>query len=149
MTTALCCYSILRQGQGKKNSELWSLISNLYHGKASTTSHIKLLANVSYCFKDIYDETTDTEVDTGVLHSSQQSVKKHLLKSSLSCDDYRVYIAGIDITAASDLEKNNRTRSLLLISGSQLLELTKKGTAFYCKILAFASRKYDLEKIEY
>ena len=69
MIAASCCYSILRQGQGKKNSELWTLMSNLYHRKDSTVSHTKLLSNLSYCFMEIYDVTTDTVVDKDTLHS--------------------------------------------------------------------------------
>lgn len=71
----------------KKNNELWSLMSDLFHGKDSTASHIKLLADTSYCFKNIYDETTDAVVDKDVLNSTQQSINNHLLKPSLPCDD--------------------------------------------------------------
>ena len=69
-----------------------------------------------------------------------------LTTSNQTTLDSRVYTTGIDITA-SDLEKKNRT-GLQLMSGCQLLELTKKGTAFYHKAIAFASRKYDQEKME-
>ena len=44
-----------------------------------------------------------------------------------------------------DLEKKNRTGDQLL-SGRQILDMAKRGTKAYRKALAFASRKWDIEK---
>ena len=48
---------------------------------------------------------------------------------------------------STDLEKKNRTGNQLM-TGRQLYELAKKGTAYYRKALALVSKKFDLETME-
>ena len=142
-TAAMYCYSILRQGRGKTKAEICNAMSDLFHGKESTPSHIKMLANASYSFKAIYDTTTESIVDKASTSNSSASIQKHTLKTSLTLDESRLYVSGIDITAL-DLEKTYRSNDQLM-SGRQILDLAKKGTGNYRKALAFASRKFDLE----
>ena len=139
MTAALRCYSVLCRGRGKKNSELYVAMSDLYHGKSpSIPSHIKLLADASFCFKDIYDKLEESNVtDKNSTESQQDRRNKKVLKPKLHQEKSKTFIAGIDITS-SDLEKRNRT-------GTQL---AKKGTGNYCKALAYASKKIDLDTLQ-
>ena len=46
-----------------------------------------------------------------------------------------------------DLEKKNR-KGAQLLSGRQLLDMAKRGTKSYSKELAFASKRWDIEKGE-
>ena len=68
------------------------------------------------------------------------------LKSSLTRDDSRTYYTNRDILVA-DLEKKGRNGQQL-VSGRNLLDIAKKGTANYRKALSFAVKKFDLEKME-
>ena len=145
MTAALRCYSVLRQGKGKKNSDLYKSMSDLYHGKESSIpSHIKLLSEASFCFKDLYDPSTLVELDK-TSNSTRESVQQYVLKTSLTRIKTRQFHAGVEITSL-DLEKKNCSGPQLM-SGRQLLEMAKCGTSFYRKALAFASRKFDLESM--
>ena len=49
---------VLREGYGKKLSELYTSMFDLYHGNntSSIPSHIKLLCNASFCFNALYDK---------------------------------------------------------------------------------------------
>ena len=144
LTAAMYCYSLIRQGRGKTKVEICNSMSDLFHGKESTPSHIKMLANALYSFNELFDTTTESVIDKDVsVSSSVSSVQKHTLKTTLTLDESRVYTSGIEITAL-DLEKKNRTGNQLM-SGRQILDLAKKGTGNYRKALAYASRKYDLE----
>ena len=146
MTVALRCYSILRQGRGQKVRDLHASMNDLFHGKPpSKPSHLKLLCNASYCFKDLF--LASSEVNTNKSASiSVESLKTYTLKPTLHLNKSRSYIAGIDITQ-NDLKKKNRSGSQLM-TGRQIFDLAKKGTSYYRKALAFAARKYDMEKLE-
>ena len=145
MTVALRCYSILHQGKGMKQRELYASIFDLYHGKPpSKPSNLKLLCNASYSFKDLFDESSDLTTSKES-STSKQSLKTFCLKTKLHRDKSRKYFAGVDIVY-NDLEKKNRTGTPLM-SGRQIFDLAKKGTGYYRKALAFASRKYDIESM--
>ena len=121
-------------------------MNDLFHGKPpSKPSHLKLLCNASYCFKDLF--LASSEVNTNKSASiSVESLKTYTLKPTLHLNKSRSYIAGIDITQ-KDLEKKNRSGSQLM-TGRQLFDIANKGTSYYRKALAFAARKYDMEKLE-
>ena len=74
------------------------------------------------------------------------TVKRLRLKVILSRDRSRNYYTGRDIRA-DDLEKKNRTGSLL-ITGRNLLDLAVKGSKYYKKAVAFNTHKWDSSKME-
>ena len=144
MTAAMRCYSMLQQGKTKRVKELQSDISDLFHGNpaASIPSQIELLCNGSFTYKSIYSEEV---VVTTKKNASKSDINLKVLKPLLSKDVTRKYVFGKDILTW-DLEKQNRTGSQLL-SVRNILDMAKRGTLNYQKASAFASHKFDLDKI--
>lgn len=147
MTVALRCYSTLREGNGKKLSELYSCMFDRYHGNQSTSvaSNLKLLCNASYVFKNLFDENLQNTTRKSNT-SDSNDVVTHVLKPKLTRGSAKSFTASVDITV-DDLEKKNRSGPQLM-SGRQLLDMAKRGTKFYRKALAYASRKYDLDTMQ-
>ena len=106
MTAAFHCYSNLQQRKGQKTCDLYNIMYELYHGKApSKPSHISLLCNASYCFKDLFDESTDVVVDKSA-SQSKETVYKYTLKPNLHRNPTRTFLAGVDIIS-TDLERHS------------------------------------------
>ena len=147
MTVALRCYSVLREGTGKKISELYSSIFDTYHSNESLSivSNLKLLCNGSYVFKHLFDYKVQNNTNKNSSSACYDVISYVLLKVKLACGSNQSFTAGIDNTT-DDLEKKNWS-SPQLMSGRQLLDMAKLGTKFYHKALAYASRKYDLDTI--
>ena len=101
------------------------------------------MTDASFCFKDIYDKLEESNViDNNSTESQQDRHSKNVLKPKLNHEKSKTFIAGKDITS-SDLKKRNCT-------GTQLMSgrLAKKGTGNYCKALAYASRKFNLDTLQ-
>ena len=144
MTAAMRCYSVLREGDGKKLSEFYSSMFDLYHGNESSSipSHINLLCKASFCFRALYDTKTKTTTNKNTTNN-QDDTETYVLKPQLARGTNQSFISNVDISV-KDLEKKNRSGAQLM-SGRQLLDMAKRGTKFYRKALAYASRKFDLE----
>ena len=148
MTAALRCYSVMRSGNAKSLQMQYDTMSNLFHGdEPSVASNIKLLSNGSYLYKDLYDleENTDAITSKSSQSTVASQVPKLSIKLNLSRDKSRRYYADKDIIR-TDLEKKSRNGKQL-VSGRSLLEMAKKGTAYYRKALAFTHKKFDLDKM--
>ena len=147
MTVALRCFSVLREGNGKKLTELYSSMFDAYHGNESLSiaSNLKLLCNASYVFKSLFDDKVQNNTSKST-SSDSGDVVSYVLKEKLARGSNQSFFAGIDITT-DDLEKKNRSGPQLM-SGRQLLDMAKQGTKFYRKALAYASRKYDLDTMQ-
>ena len=146
MTTAMRCYSIMRSGNSKSLNSQYEYMSSLFHGDSpSIASNIKMLCSGSYVYRDMYDTY---EGDTILSKSSDVNLESRprlSLKVDLSRDKSRIYFAEEDIQYL-DLEKKGRNGQQL-VSGRNLLDLAKKGTANFRKALSFASKNFDLEKM--
>ena len=148
MTAALRCYSVMRSGNAKSLQMQYDTMSNLFHGdEPSVASNIKMLSNGSYLYKDLYDleENTDAITSKSSQSTLASQVPKLSIKINLSRDKFRRYYADKDIIR-TDLEKKSRNGKQL-VSGRSLLEMAKKGTAYYRKALAFTHKKFDLDKM--
>ena len=148
MTAAMRCYSIMRSGNAKSLQMQYETMSNLFHGdEPSIVSNIKMLCNGSYVYREIFDleEVTEAITSKASQTTSLSQQPKMTLKLNLSRDKSRMYYANKDILR-SDLEKKSRNGKQL-VSGRSILEMAKKGTAYYRKALSFASKKFDLEKM--
>ena len=137
MTCALRGYSHIKCGFGKKLAQQQKELARFYHGQAPNyPSQIKLLAEGSYTYRDLYDE--ETLVVTNKKSDKSSSVQL-FLKSVFVPDSTIRYRSGIDITGV-DLEKTLRTTSLLL-SGRKILEMARKGIRSYKKALSYCGHK--------
>ena len=148
MTAALRCYSVMRSGNAKSLQMQYDTMSNLFHGdEPSVASNIKLLSNGSFLYKDLYDleENTDAITSKSSQSTLASQVPKLSIKINLSRDKSRRYYADKDIIR-TDLEKKSRNGKQL-VSGRSLLEMAKKGTAYYRKALALTHKKFDLDKM--
>ena len=148
MSAALRCYSIMRSGNAKSLQMQYETMSNLFHGdEPSTSSNIKMLCDGSYIYRDLFDleESTDAITSKSSQSTVTSQVPKLTLKPNLSRDKSRMYFAGKHILR-SDLEKKAKNGKQL-VSGRSLLEMAKKGTAYYRKALAFTHKKFDLDKM--
>ena len=89
---------------------------------------------------------TEYLVDNDSSDSTQQSIQKHVFKSSQrACDDKsRVFTASIEMTALIQKQRKNEQH----VPGCQLLELVRKGSGLYCKVLAHTSREWDLDTMK-
>ena len=144
MTAAMRCYSIMRSGGSKSLNAQYEYMSSLYHGDApSIASNIKMLCCGSYVYRDMYDTHLGDSILTKSSDTNAESRHRLSLKVELSRDKSRVYFAEEDIFLL-DLEKKGR-KGKQLVSGRNILDLAKKGTANYRKALSFASKKLDLE----
>ena len=145
MTAALRCYSIMRSGGAKSLNAQYEYMSSLFHGdEPSIPSNIKMLSNGVYLYKPLYDVSSDNAVVLAKSATESSASPSNLsLKVTLSRNKSRLYFSNIDILY-SDLEKKGRNGSQL-VSGRNLLDLAKKGTANYRKALSFAVKKFDLE----
>ena len=146
-TAAMCCYSLMRSGKAKSVTAQYEYMSSLYHGEEpSIPSNIKMLCDGSYIYKDLYDVVDSDSITSKSDDAVAGSRDIFSLKSSLTRDDSRTYYTNRDILVA-DLEKKGRNGQQL-VSGRNLLDIAKKGTANYRKALSFAVKKFDLEKME-
>ena len=147
MTAALRCFSVLREGNGKKLNEQYNAMFQLYHGHESQSipGNLKLLCDASYCFKNIYDAKTKPTTDKNC-SSNSEGTTKYVLKSILARGMKRSFVAGDDISV-TDLEKKSRSSPELIV-GRALLETAKRGIKHYRKALAYASRKFDLDTMQ-
>ena len=146
MTAAMRCYSILRSGSAKSLNAQYETMSNLFHGdEPSIVSNIKMLADGSYVYRDLFN-VEDCDVVTSKSSEADISCPPKLtLKVELSMDKSKTYYANNDILR-SDLEKKSRNGNQI-VSGRSILEMAKKGTAYYRKALSFTSKKFDIDKM--
>ena len=107
MTVALRCFSVLREGNGKKLTELYSAMFDAYHGNESLSiaSNLKLLCNASYVFKHLFDDKVQNNTSKNT-SSSSGDIISYVLKPNLARGSNQSFTAGIDITT-DDLEKKN------------------------------------------
>ena len=110
MTVALRCYSVLREGKGKKLSDIYNSMSEWFHGnEPAIPSHLKLLCNASFCFKEIYDSVIETTTSKSN-NINKENVTKHILKEKLVWDK-NTYVAGVDIIPIDLKKKTLRSRA--------------------------------------
>ena len=147
LTAAMRCFSIMRSGSSKSTSAQHEYMFKLFHGDGnSVASNIEMLCNATYNYKDMYDVDDTQAVVSKTDSADAESRLVYSLKTCLHRDDTRKYYANIEITVR-DLEKKGRNGKQL-VSGRNLLDMAKKGTANYRKALSFAVKKFDLEKME-
>ena len=146
ITAAMRCYSILRESGSKSLNQQYEYISSLFHGdeSASIPSHIKMLCDGSYKYKELYDIAEDSDAITSKSSIGDSNTRSRVtLKVELSRNKSVLLFTGKDITR-SDLEKKGRNGKQL-VSGRNILDMGKRGLANYRKALSFASKKFDLE----
>ena len=147
LTAAMRCFSILRSGGSKSTSAQHDYMFNLFHGDGkSIPSNIEMLCSGSYFYKDLYDAVDSETVLSKSDNTDAESRISLSLKANLYRDSSRTYFANVDILAV-DMEKKGRNGKQL-VSGRNLLDMAKKGTANYRKALSFAVKKFDLDKME-
>ena len=146
MTAAMRCYSILRTSGSKSLTAQYDYMSSLFHGdEPSIPSNIKLLCEGSYVYKDLYDIVEDEAVVSRSSIQNTECRSSLSLKVSLSCNKSRVFFAGKHIVI-SDMEKKGRNGQQL-VSGRNIYDMAKRGTANYRKALSFATKKFDLDSM--
>ena len=144
MTAAMRCYSLLRSGGSKSLNSQYDYMSSLYHGdEPSIPSNIKMLCDGSFVYKELYDIAGDEAVVSKSSCDDSDSRTNLSLKVSLSRNKSRMFFVGTDILR-SNLEKKGRNGQQL-VSGRNLLDMAKRGTANYRKALSFTSKKFDLD----
>ena len=144
MTAAMRCYSLLRSGGSKSLNSQYDYMSSLYHGdEPSIPSNIKMLCDGSFVYKELYDIAGDEAVVSKSSSDDSDSRTNLSLKVSLSRNKSRMFFVGTDILR-SNLEKKGRNGQQL-VSGRNLLDMAKRGTANYRKALSFTSKKFDLD----
>ena len=120
---------------------------NLFHGDGkSIPSNIEMLCSGSYFYKDLYDAVDSETVLSKSDNTDAESRISLSLKANLYRDSSRTYFANVDILPV-DMEKKGRNGKQL-VTGRNLLDMAKKGTANYRKALSFAVKKFDLDKME-
>ena len=146
MTAAMRCYSILRTSGSKSLTAQYDYMSSLFHGdEPSIPSNIKLLCEGSYVYKDLYDIVEDEAVVSRSSIQNTECRSSLSLKVSLSRNKSRVFFAGKHIVR-SDMEKKGRNGQQL-VSGRNIYDMAKRGTANYRKALSFATKKFDLDSM--
>ena len=148
VTAAMRCYSVMRSGGSKSTSAQHDYMFSLFHGDGSSIpANVDMLCNGSYVYRELYDVNAMEEPVLSKSDDADAESRISLsLKSSLIRNKSRTYYAKIDI-CKSDLEKKGRNGKQL-VSGRNLLDMAKKGTANYRKALSFAVKKFDLEKMD-
>ena len=140
LIAAMWCYSSLRSSGSKSLNAQYEYMSSLYHGdEPSIPSNIQMLCDGNYVYKELYDVVGESSIVSKTAGASDKHRKILSLKTRLSRNKSRIFFAGIDIIR-SDLEKKGRNGNQLL-SGRNLYDMDKKGTANYRKALSFARKK--------
>ena len=147
LTAAIRCYSVLRSGGAKSTSAQHEYMFNLFHGDGSSIpSNIQMLCDGSYIYRSLFDANESEAVTSKSDEANNESRLSLSLKASLTRDNSRKYFAKLDFLP-SDLEKKGRNGKQL-VSGRNLLDMAKKGTANYRKALSYAVKKFDLDKMD-
>ena len=142
MTCALRGFSHLKCGMAMKFKKQQEQLARFYHGQPPDhPSQIKLLAQGSYTYRELYEE----ESSIITKKSDEISSSVHLyLKPMFSPGSIGRFRAGIDITEV-DLEKSLRTGKTLL-PGRKILDMARNGVKHYKKALSYCAHKWDLKK---
>jgi len=141
MTCVLKGFSHIKCGVGKKLKTQEIELGRFFHGHAPNhPSQIKLLADASYNYRDLYDE--ERLISTKKTNNKQDIIQ-YTLKSCYTRGSTVRLRSGIDITHI-DLEKRLRT-SDQLIAGRTLIEMARNGVKHYKKALSFLAHKWNLK----
>jgi len=104
MSVALQGYSSLREGLGKTLHQQYTAMEQFFHGSpGKAPSQIQMMAEGVGRYKDFF-EKQKKPITSRKKSSKKNQALKYYLKTSLSRDDSRLFIQGVDITHR-DLEK--------------------------------------------
>jgi hypothetical protein len=145
MTCVLRGFSLMRQGFEQTGAVQADTMNDFFHGvNGQRPSQIKMLAEGTSVYKDLYDVTTHTIVSRNKKKGSKSvSATRYRLKSELSRREEGYYTER-EITYG-DLRKKNRLRGNELSNGRSLVELARKGARSFRKAMAYASEKWDMK----
>ena len=142
MTCALRGYSHIKCGVGKKLAVQQKELAKFFHGQPPHhPSQVKLLAQGSYTYRELYEEELSIVKKKG---NDKGNAVVLNLKQIFAPGCMLRYRCGIDINHI-DLEKSLRTGKALL-SGRKILDMARRGVKSYKKALSFCSHKWDLKK---
>ena len=114
---------------------------NFFHGKGNThPSQIDLLVKGVGPYSYLFDTKT---VPVTNKDSTLDTPYKLVLKEKLLPDTSRKYVAGKDFNC-SQLEKKSRA-SKVLITGRNILDMTKRNVSMHRKAMGFASEVWDMD----